>query len=124
MTARILQKQAEVREKFKSVVRENNLDGIFLSDMEGLPIVSYFNEEVDEDTVAASSAAIVSAGLITTSDAKKRNMNQIIIDTDDGYMVFIPIKDEFILGIITPPDTKLGILRLIAEDLEAFIERL
>jgi len=119
----ILKKQEEIRERFKQVVRENNLDGILLADTEGLPLVSYLDEEVDEETIAASSAAILSAGLITAGDAKKRDLNEIIIDTEDGYLVFVPIKGEFVLGIITPKETKLGILRLIAKDVEEFLEK-
>ncbi|NPB06228.1 MAG: dynein regulation protein LC7 [Aquificae bacterium] len=119
----ILKKQDEIRERFKQVVRENNLDGILLADTEGLPLVSYLDEDVDEETIAASSAAILSAGLITAGDAKKRGLNEIIIDTEDGYLVFVPIKGEFVLGIITPKETKLGILRLIAKEVEDFLEK-
>jgi len=124
MKATLIKNQEKIREKFKEVVKTNNFDGIFLADMEGLPIVSYLDEGVDEETLTASAAAIVSAGIITASDAKKPDVNQIIVDTEQGYMVFIPVKDEFILGIITPTGTKLGMLRLVADEVEEFLEKL
>ncbi|NPA40672.1 MAG: dynein regulation protein LC7 [Aquificae bacterium] len=120
----IVTKREEVREFFKKVVKENGLDGILLSDMEGLGLVSYLDESMDEETISASAAAIMSAGFITTSDTGKSGLNQIVLDTDDGYIVFIPIKDEYILAVMAPKDTKLGILRIIAKNVEEFLEKI
>jgi len=120
----IVAKSAEVREFFKKVVKENKLDGILLSDMEGLGLVSYLDESIDEDTISASSAAIMSAGFITASDIGKSGLNQIVLDTEDGYVVFIPIRNDYILAVIAPKDTKLGILRIIAKNVEEFLEKL
>ncbi|NPB08258.1 MAG: dynein regulation protein LC7 [Aquificae bacterium] len=120
----ILKKQEEIRNFFKEIVRENKLDGIILTDMEGLPMVSFLDEEMDEDTLSASGAAIVSASLITANDAKKEEVREIIIDTKNGYLVFVPVKGEYILGVFTPKDTKLGILRVIIKEVEKFLDSL
>ncbi|RUM30614.1 MAG: hypothetical protein DSY42_04330 [Aquifex sp.] len=124
MRTLLIKNSEKIKSKFKEVVRNNKLEGIFLADMEGLPIVSFLDEEVNEEVISASSAAIVSAGMITANDAKKPDINQIIVDTEQGYMVFIPVKNEFILCIITQKDTKLGMLRLIADEVEEFLEKL
>ncbi|WP_461832062.1 roadblock/LC7 domain-containing protein [Aquifex sp.] len=118
----ILEREKEIKEFLKNIVKEHNLDGILLVDMEGLPLVSYVDESIDEDTVSASSAAIVSATMIAASDTQKRGVNGIMIDTEDGYLVFTPINEEYILTVLTPPGAKLGIIRLITNKVEEFIE--
>ncbi len=118
----ILEREKEIKEFLKNIVKEHNLDGILLVDMEGLPLVSYVDESIDEDTVSASSAAIISATMIAASDTQKRGVNEIMIDTEDGYLVFTPINEEYILTVLTPPGAKLGIIRLITNKVEEFIE--
>ncbi len=120
----VVARREEIRDFFKKVVRENNLDGILLSDMEGLALVSYLDESIDEETISASSAAIVSAGYITSSDTGKTGLRQIVLDTEEGYVVFLPIKSEYVLAVVAPKDFKLGILRIIARNVEEFLEKL
>lgn len=119
----ILKHAEEIRENFKRIVKENSLDGILLADMEGLPLVSYLDEGMDEDTISASGAAIISAGLITASDAKKEGLNQVIIDTESGYILFLPVSNEYILGILTPKGSKLGIVRVLVKEVEELLRK-
>jgi predicted regulator of Ras-like GTPase activity (Roadblock/LC7/MglB family) len=120
----IIKKQEEVRNFFKEISKDNKLDGILLADMEGLPLISFIDEGMDEDTLSSSMAAMVSAGLITTSDADKGELNQVILDTEKGYIVLIPMGGEYILGIFTPKDAKLGIIRVISKEVESFLEKI
>ncbi len=124
MSMNIIKKQEEVRDFFKEISKDNKLDGIILADMEGLAMISFIDEDMDEDTLSSSIAAMVSAGLITTGDADKGSLNQIILDTENGYIVLIPIGGEYILGLFTPKDTKLGIIRVIAKEVETFLEKI
>ncbi len=124
MSMNIIKKQEEVRDFFKEISKDNKLDGIILADMEGLAMISFIDEDMDEDTLSSSIAAMVSAGLITTGDADKGFLNQIILDTENGYIVLIPIGGEYILGLFTPKDTKLGIIRVIAKEVETFLEKI
>ena len=55
----------KLRAELKEVVRSNNLDGLILADVEGLPLVSYLQEGMDEETLASAGAAIFTAGLMT-----------------------------------------------------------
>ncbi len=119
----ILKVREEVYTFFKNIVKENALDGIVLMDFEGLPLISYLDETIDEETISASGAAMVSAGLITTSDANKKDMKQIIVDTEEGYIVFIPIGMDYIVGILTPKNAKLGIIRVLAKEIEEMLRK-
>lgn len=103
----------EKREAFKDIVRTNNLDGLILADIEGLPIVSYLQEGMDEDTLASTGAAIFTAGLMAISDVKKRGLEQVVLHSPDGYLIYTQISDDYVLGLISPSDAKLGILKMI-----------
>jgi predicted regulator of Ras-like GTPase activity (Roadblock/LC7/MglB family) len=113
-----------VRQMLKDVVRTNNLDGLILADIEGLPIASYLQEGMDEDTLAAAGAAIFTAGLMTASDAGKRGLDQVVLHSPDGYIIYTQISDEYVLGLIAPPDAKLGILRMVIKKVADEINKL
>ncbi len=103
----------KLRSELKEVVRSNNLDGLILADVEGLPLVSYLQEGMDEETLASAGAAIFTAGLMTVSDAQKRGLDQVVLHSPDGYIIYTQITDDYVLGLISPSDAKLGILRMV-----------
>ena len=110
--------------ELKEIARTNNLDGLILADIEGLPIYSYFQEDMDEDTLASAGAAIFSAGLMTVSDAKKRGLDQVVLHSPDGYIIYTQISDDYVLGLISPADSKLGILRMIIKKISDIVREL
>jgi len=112
-------KLEELREYFKHIARENNLDGLILADVEGLPLVSYLSEEnMDEDTLAAAGAAIFSAGSMTVRDAGKKGLDQVVLHSPDGYIIYTQLSNDYVLGLISPPSAKLGILKLIIKEIQ------
>ncbi len=119
-------KQLEtLREEFKKIVRENNLDGLILADIEGLPLVSYIQqEEANEDTLAAAGAAIFTAGLMTVSDAGKRGLDQVVLHSPEGYIIYTQVSDDLVLGILSPAEAKLGILRMLIKSIQEKIQSL
>ncbi len=120
----ILKKKEEVKNFLKELVRENNLDGIILADMEGLPVISYVAENLDEEVVSASLAAILSAGDISASDVGKKGLKHVIVDTDEGYIIVFPVANDFIAGVMTPPEAKLGMVKLVVKELEEYMQNL
>jgi len=118
---RLLQTE-EFRKKLKQIALENNLEGLILADVEGLPIVSYLaDEEMDEDTLAAAGAAILTASLMTASDAKKRGVEQVIVNSPDGYIIYTQITEDLVLGLVAPQTAKLGILKMIIKNIQNLI---
>jgi len=103
----------KLKAELKEVVRSNNLDGLILADVEGLPLVSYLQEGMDEETLASAGAAIFTAGLMTVSDAQKRGLDQVVLHSPDGYIIYTQLTDDYVLGLISPHDAKLGILRMV-----------
>ena len=120
----LLKRKEDIRNFLKDIVKDNKLDGIIMADMEGLPLISYTTEEIDEDTVSASLAAILSAGEISAGDVGKSNVNQIIVDTEDGYIIVVPVLNEYVTGIITGKEAKLGIVRIVAKEIENYLKNL
>jgi len=113
----------EFRTFLKNLARENKLDGLLLADIEGLPLVSYLVEEdMDEDSLAAAGAAIFTASLMTASDAKKKGVDQVIVHSPDGYIIYTQVIEDIVLGLIAPKDAKLGILKMIIKEIEAKLE--
>jgi len=118
---RLLQTE-DFRKKLKQIALENNLEGLILADVEGLPIVSYLaDEEMDEDTLAAAGAAILTASLMTASDAKKRGVEQVIVNSPDGYIIYTQITEDLVLGLVAPQTAKLGILKMIIKNIQNLI---
>jgi predicted regulator of Ras-like GTPase activity (Roadblock/LC7/MglB family) len=103
---------------FRELVRENNLDGLILADIEGLPLVSYLQEGMDEDTLAAAGAAIFSAGLMTVQDAGKKDLNQVVLHSPDGYIIYTQLGEDYVLGLISPAEAKLGILKMLIKKIQ------
>jgi predicted regulator of Ras-like GTPase activity (Roadblock/LC7/MglB family) len=114
----------KVQEIFKNIVRENNLDGLVLADIEGLPIVSYLHEGVDEDTLAAAGAAIFTAGLMTVSDAGKKGLDQVVLHSPDGYIIYTQITEDYVLGLIAPSQAKLGVLKMVIKKIANTIKEI
>jgi predicted regulator of Ras-like GTPase activity (Roadblock/LC7/MglB family) len=117
-------KLEKIKEEFKELVRMNNLDGLILADVEGLPIISQFQENMDEDTLASAGAAIFTAGLMTVSDTNKKGLSEVILDSPDGYIIYSQVSDDYVLGLISPPDAKLGILKMIVKKVEKLLKEL
>ena len=107
------EKLNKLEEVLKESVRANNLDGLILADVEGLPIISYIQENMDEDTLASAGAAIFTAGLMTVSDAGKQGLDQVVLHSPDGYIIYTQVSDNYVLGLISPRESKLGILKMI-----------
>jgi len=118
------EKVEQLRGELKELARTNNLDGLILADVEGLPIVSYFQEEMDEDTLASAGAAIFTAGLMTVSDAHKKGLTEVVLNSPDGYIIYTQITDDYVLGLVSPSDAKLGILRMIVKKVEKIVKDL
>ncbi|NPA13805.1 MAG: hypothetical protein GXN97_01285 [Aquificae bacterium] len=117
-------KLESLKTSFKEIVRENNLDGLILADVEGLPIVSYLQEGIDEDTLAAAGAAIFTAGLMTISDVGKKGLDQVVLHSPDGYVIYTQLSEDYVLGLISPENAKLGVLKLVIKKVSDEIKKL
>jgi predicted regulator of Ras-like GTPase activity (Roadblock/LC7/MglB family) len=79
---------------------------------EGLMIASVLPTNIDEERVAAISAALLSLGDRTTQELNRGHLEQILIKGDTGYILMIYAGDEAVLTILAKPDATLGLILL------------
>lgn len=89
--------------------------------VDGLTIASALPADVEEDRVAAMSAAMLSLGQRITAELGRGKLDQVYIKGEHGFVVLMAVGDEAVLTGLARPETKLGLLfldmRRAAEDL-------
>ena len=79
---------------------------------DGLPIAFDFSDRVDEETLAAMTAAMHGAAETAVSELKQGSLKQIIIDAEGGKMITIAAGEKAILVILSKPELNLGLALL------------
>ena len=79
---------------------------------DGLVIAYDLSEKADADTFAAMSAAMQGAAETAVSELKQGELNQIIIDAQEGKIITISAGGKAILVILAKPDINLGLALL------------
>jgi len=108
----------EMEKLLAQVVKDNGLEGAIIADMEGLPLASYLPSGLDEDEVAAASAAILSISDSKLCDSGKGKVIQASIEAENGYLVVTPMKDEYVISVLAPKEAKLGIILSAVRSIE------
>ncbi len=79
---------------------------------DGLTIACALPQEVEEDKVAAMSAAMLSLGERITSELGRGVLQQVFVKGSDGYVIIMPVGHEAVLAAIAHEDAKLGLTLL------------
>jgi len=108
----------EMEKSLAQIVKDNGLEGAVIADLEGLPIVSYLPSGIDEDEIAAASAAILTISDSKLSDGGKGGAVQVSIEAENGYLVVKPVKDEYVISVLAPKEAKLGIVLSAVRSIE------
>ncbi|NPA42150.1 MAG: hypothetical protein GXO18_07760 [Aquificae bacterium] len=101
-------------DKYESILQEliknSGLEGAVLVSADGLPISSVLKPGIEEDRVAAMSAAILSLGEKVAEELQKGNLEQITIKGHDGYVILTGIGQDAVLTVLASNTAKLGLL--------------
>jgi len=108
----------EMEKLLAQVVKDNGLEGAVIADLEGLPIASYLPAEMDEDEIAAASAAILAISDSKLADGGKGSVVQASIEAENGYLVIKPIGEDYVVSVLAPKDAKLGIILSAVRSIE------
>ena len=111
----------ELETLLAKVVKENGLEGAVIADSEGLPIASYLPSELDEDEIAASSAAILAISESKLKESGKGKFTQASIEAEYGYLIITLMKNEYVTSVLAPKDAKLGIILSAVRSIEKSI---
>jgi predicted regulator of Ras-like GTPase activity (Roadblock/LC7/MglB family) len=89
--------------------------------VDGLTIASALPAHVEEDRVAAMSAAMLSLGERIATELGRGTLDQVYIRGGSGYVVLMSVGAEAVLTVLAHEQAKLGLLfldmRRAAEDL-------
>ena len=79
---------------------------------DGLVIASALPQDVEEDRVAAMSAAMLSLGERTSKELMKGSLEEVFVKGQNGYILLMGAGDEAVLTALARKDAKLGLVFL------------
>ena len=82
---------------------------------DGLMIASVLPVGLDEDRVAALSAAMLALGDRTAQELNRGRLEQVLIKGDNGYVLMIYAGEEAVLTVMAKPHAKLDLIFLDVE---------
>ena len=110
---------AEVLDDFLGVSTEAEAAAVVSSD--GLPMASALPPHVEEDRLAAMSAALLTLGERAAEGLGRGELGQVFIEGKDGYVVLMAAGPHAVLVAITSRRAKVGLvlfeMRRAAEDI-------
>lgn len=89
--------------------------------VDGLTMATALPPSVEEDRVAAMSAAMLSLGERIAGELGRGKLDQVYIKGQAGFVILMAVGQEAVLTVLARQETKLGLLfldmRRAAEDL-------
>jgi predicted regulator of Ras-like GTPase activity (Roadblock/LC7/MglB family) len=89
---------------------------------DGLPMASALPPDVEEDRLAAMSAALLTLGERAADGLGKGDLAQVFVEGEDGYVVLMAAGTDAVLVAVTSKGTKVGLvlfeMRKAAADVE------
>ncbi len=93
--------------------------------VDGLTIASALPTDVEEDRVAAMSAAMLSLGERISGELGRGGLDEVYIRGEEGFVLLTAVGDEAVLTALARDEAKLGMIflemRRAAEDLEQLV---
>ncbi len=101
------------------------IEGAAVVSPDGLAIASVLTPPIDEDRVAAMSAAMVSLGERISSELGRGKMDQVYIKGDNGFALLTAAGPQAMLTVMARSDARLGLLllelRKVVADLQGLL---
>lgn len=79
---------------------------------DGLVIASALPKDVEEDRVAAMSAAMLSLGERTSKELMKGSLEEVFVKGQNGYILLMGAGEEAVLTALARKNAKLGLVFL------------
>ncbi len=80
--------------------------------VDGLMIASALPQDVEEDRVAAMSAAMLSLGERTAGELARGGLSEVYVKGENGYVVLMASGENAVLTALARKDAKLGLVFL------------
>lgn len=92
--------------------------------VDGLTIASALPQGVEEDRVAAMSAAMLSLGERIASELGRGALDQVYIKGQQGYVILMSVGEDAVLTALAREQAKLGLIFLDMRRATAALSRL
>ena len=89
-----------------------DVEGAAVVSVDGLPLASLLQPGIEEERVAAMSAAMLSLGDRIASELGRGYLNQVYIRGESGFAILMEVGEEAVLTALTRQDSKLGLVFL------------
>lgn len=89
-----------------------DVEGTSVVSVDGLTMASSLPTGVEEDRVAAMSAAMLSLGERIASELGRGSLDEVYVKGAQGYVVLRAVGEEAVLTVLARQQTKLGLLFL------------
>jgi predicted regulator of Ras-like GTPase activity (Roadblock/LC7/MglB family) len=94
----------------QELIKSAGLEGASLVSADGLPISSVLKPGMEEDRIAAMSAAILSLGERVAEELAKGALEQITIKGSNGYVILTGVGTDAVMVVLADNNAKLGLL--------------
>ncbi len=89
-----------------------DIDASAVVSTDGLMMASLLPQTMDEDRVAAMSAAMLSLGQRSSQELAKGDLEQVLVKGEHGYILMTHAGDEAVVTVLTKQNAKLGLIFL------------
>jgi predicted regulator of Ras-like GTPase activity (Roadblock/LC7/MglB family) len=89
-----------------------DVEATILVSVDGLTMASSLPSGVEEDRIAAMSAAMLSLGERIASELGRGLLDEVYVKGEQGYVVLRAVGEEAVLTVLARQQTKLGLLFL------------
>ena len=99
-------------EFFAGIPRIPGVEAFAIISADGLPIASYFPQDVDESRIAAMTATLLTLSKKAIIEMKKGKFDETYIKGSEGYLLVMQAGPNAILIVSIGKDVRLGSLLL------------
>lgn len=110
MAATRIERMQEVLRKLRSLAP--GIEASALVSLDGLTIAADLPTDVEEERIAAMSAAMLGLGERTSREFGKGKLNRVLIDSEEGKIILTEAGEDMVLTVITTKNAKLGLVFL------------
>jgi predicted regulator of Ras-like GTPase activity (Roadblock/LC7/MglB family) len=110
-TGEPLSRSARLDQAITDLLREApEIEAAAVVSFDGLPMASALPASMDEDRVAAMSAALLSLGERAAQGLGRGELSQVYIEGESGTVFLVSAEDEAVLVAVAAPGAKVGLM--------------
>ncbi len=87
------------------------IEGVAITTFDGLPMATALPRSLEEDRVAAVSAALLALGEQASDALGRGQLTQVLLESDQGAVHLMAARDRAVLLAVVGPDAKIGMVR-------------